>query len=105
MNAPTVGISPAYMRFMVQYVGLTLHKRLMTRSQFTTDENSVLSMIALALSNRSNSRVIFLEQLEDRGDVIVEEWHRFYTAVLRYNSAGCVDTEITINTVMRKYSK
>lgn len=104
MDMSPPGLSPEYIRFMVNYVGQTLHKHLVMRSAYTPDENAIMSLIVLNLEVRPKSRDFFLGKLEERGDLIVEKWNEFYLAVVRHNRRGRVDAAVSINQLMERGS-
>lgn len=91
-----------YLDFMTQGVGLILTQG-MTIPIGTADNNFLL-MVALYMSADPEANEIFTTNLESKSDVVAEVWHRFYNMVLRFNEAGLVVTNESLNAAIKGVS-
>lgn len=95
-----MNLSPAYLNFMTETVGLVLTKGLLMH--IGTSDNNALILIALYMGRDPQAHEEMLIRLQEKGNLVVEIWRRFFAMVSRHNAAGIKTAEIDVQELMRR---
>lgn len=88
-------LAPMYARYMSSMIGSTISKSAFI--QMDGEDQQRMFLVALYLSRDKQARKRVLEMLSEYGHWVVDNWHRYYLAVVETNEAGANSADLDVN--------